>query len=110
MTEVFFELVSILMHLVSTAFHYYKYTLEAETVVRHGDHPLLRMPLRLDRKHTASLPGEGAPRHILPLGFMDDEQHAGLVSVLHIWLLSQPLPITQIKLLHNTIPRYYRAF
>lgn len=86
-----FELVSILMCLVATAFWYYEYTLEAEIVVRHGVHPLLRMPLRLDRK--TSLRGEGATHDIIPLCFMDDEMqvHAGLVWVLALY--SYPHPI-----------------
>lgn len=44
------------MCLAATAFWYFKYA--AETVVRHGVHPLLRMPPRRDGKHTTSLPGD----------------------------------------------------
>lgn len=60
-----FELLFVLMYLVSTEFHYYKFTLEAETVVKHGVHPLLRMPLRLDRKLSTLLPGEGGTHVVL---------------------------------------------
>lgn len=59
---------------MSTSSGCYKYTGEAGRVVVCHVHPLLRITLRLYRKHTVTLIGEGETFHIIPLCFADDEK------------------------------------